>query len=86
MNESKLKEKQRIKAAMNRPREEYYEGLKKQQKAEKMAALTRKKNREDKKNARRSDNWILLLIHIYFLWNTSIGSQWILKKILCWGL
>ena len=56
MNESKLKEKQRIKAAMNRPREEYYEGLKKQQKAEKMAALTRKKNREDKKNARRSDN------------------------------
>ena len=56
MNESKLKEKKRIKAAMNRPKEEYYQGLKKKQKAEKMAALTRKKNREDRKAGRSMEH------------------------------
>ena len=40
---------------MNRPREEYYEGLKKEQKAEKMAGLTRKKNRENKKGRKSED-------------------------------
>ena len=46
----KEKEKSRLREARERPKNEYYESLKKQQKSEKMASIMRKKNRDRKKN------------------------------------
>jgi hypothetical protein len=48
--EEKFKEKQRIREARERPRQEYYEKLKKEQKSEKMAGLMRKKRKDDSKS------------------------------------
>ena len=54
--EEKFKEKQRIREARERPRQEYYDKLKKEQKAEKMAGLMRKKRKEDSKNRNNADD------------------------------
>lgn len=48
--EEKFKEKQRIREARDRPRQEYYDRLKKEQKSQKMANLMRKKHKDDSKN------------------------------------
>ena len=54
--QEKFKEKQRIREARERPRQEYYDKLKKEQKAEKMAGLMRKKRKEDSKNRNNADD------------------------------
>ena len=57
--EQKFKEKQRIKDARDKPRQDYYEAKKKQQKSDKMASLMRKKRKDErsteKRNARSED-------------------------------
>ena len=51
-----MKEKVRLTDARNKPRQEYYDKLKKEQKSEKMANLMRKKHREDRKKNKGEDD------------------------------
>jgi hypothetical protein len=53
--EDKFKEKARLREARERPRQEYYDQLKKEQKSSKMAGLMRKKRKDNNNSKSKGD-------------------------------